>query len=102
MPDDPVALSELGTSLPSLLLAHRALDEPLVLVVVLLELTGGVYLQVPSGLCARVAEGVVAPPRLENERAFRREHHFPSYVKGKLALQHEGALVLASVGVRGD
>src|SRR5215204_7433712 len=91
MPDDAVALSELGTSLPSLLL-----------LVVVLELTGGVYLQVPIGLCARVAEGVVDPPRLENERAGRGEHDLPSYVKGKLALQHEGALVLAGVGVRRD
>src|SRR5829696_10328947 len=102
MPDDPVALSELGTSLPSLLLAHRALDEPLVLLVVVLELTGGVYLQVPIGLCARVAEGVVDPPRLEDERAGLGEDDLPSYVEGKLALQHEGALVLAGVGVRRD
>ena len=62
MPDDPVALSEFGSGLCALLLAHLALDDPLVLVVVALELTGGVYLQVPVGLCARVAEGVVDTP----------------------------------------
>src|SRR5215204_7245351 len=102
MPDDPVALSELGTSLPSLLLAHLALDDPLVLVVVVLELAGGVYLQVPIGLCARVAEGVVDPPGLEDERAGLGEDDLPSYVEGQLALQHEGALILAGVGVRRD
>src|SRR5215216_1782743 len=102
MPDDPVALSELGTSLPSLLLAHLALDDPLVLVVVVLELTGGVYLQMPVVPHARVAEGVVDTPRLEDERAGRGEHNLPSDVEGQLALEHEGALVLAGVGVRGD
>jgi hypothetical protein len=42
MPDDPVALSEFDAGLPALLLVHLALDDPLVLVVVALELTGGV------------------------------------------------------------
>jgi hypothetical protein len=50
---------------------------------------------------ARVAEGVVDPPRLEDERAGRGEHDLPSHVEGQLALQHEVALVLAGVGVQG-
>src|SRR5215208_7761564 len=100
MPDDSVALSEFGSGLCALLLVHLALDDPLVLVVVVLELTGGMYLQVPIRLRARVAEGVVDPPRLEDERAGRGDHDLASYVEGQLALQHEGALVLAGVGVR--
>src|SRR5829696_5683867 len=102
MPDNPVALSEFDAGLPALLLAHLALYYPLVLVVVVLKLAGGVYLQVPVGLGARVAEGVVDTPRLEDERAGLGEDDLPSYVEGKLALQHEGALVLAGVGVRRD
>src|SRR5215213_540666 len=100
MPTHPVALSEFGSGLPALLLANGALDDLLVLIVVGLELTRGVYLQVPIRSRARVAEGVVDPPRLEDERAGRGEHDLPSYVEGQLALQHEGALVLAGVGVR--
>jgi hypothetical protein len=61
MPDDPVALSEFDAGLCALLLVHLALDDPLILVIVVLELAGGVYLQVPIGLRARVAEGVVDP-----------------------------------------
>jgi hypothetical protein len=73
MPDNPVALSEFDAGLPALLLAHLALYYPLVLVVVVLELVGGVYLQVPIGLCARVAEGVVDPLGLRtNEPAWAR------------------------------
>src|SRR5215218_5227550 len=102
MPTHPVALSEFGSGLPALLLANGALDDLLVLIVVGLELTRGVYLQVPIRSRARVAEGVVDPPRLEDERAGRGEHDLPSYVEGQLALQHEGALVLAGVGVRRD
>src|SRR5215218_4610364 len=103
MPSNPVALSEFGSGLCALLLVHLALDDPLVLVVVVLELTRGVYLQVPIGPRARVAEGVVDPPRLDDERAARGEHDLPSYIEGQLPLQHdEGALVLAGVGVRRD
>jgi hypothetical protein len=39
VPDNPVALSEFDAGLPALVLAHLAL--------VALELTGGVYFQVP-------------------------------------------------------
>src|SRR5215207_11183010 len=102
MPTHPVALSEFGSGLPALLLANGALDDLLVLIVVGLELTRGVYLQVPIRSRARGAEGVVDPPRLEDERAGRGEHDLPSYVEGQLPLQHEGALVLAGVGVRRD
>src|SRR5215207_5226118 len=102
MPSHPVALSEFGSGPSPLVLAHRAHDDPLVLVVVVLELARGMYLQVPIRLRARVAEGVVDPPRLEDERAGRGDHDFPSYVECQLALQHEGALVLAGVGVRRD
>src|SRR5215208_4321204 len=102
MPDDSVALSEFGSGLCALLLVHLALDDPLVLVVVVLELAGGVYLQVPIGLCARVAEGVVDTSRLEDKRAGGGEEDLASYVEGQLPLQHEGALVLAGVGVRRD
>src|SRR5215218_10061741 len=102
MPDDPVALSKLGTGLPALLLAHRALSYPLILVVVVLELTRGVYLQVPIGPRARVAEGVVDTSGLEDERAGRGDHDLASYVEGQLALQNEVALVLAGVGVWRD
>jgi hypothetical protein len=51
MPHNPVALSEFGPGPCALLLAHLALDDLLVLVVVVFELTGGVYLQVPIRLC---------------------------------------------------
>src|SRR5215218_8660319 len=102
MPTHPVALSEFGSGLPALLLANGALDDLLVLIVVGLELTRGVYLQVPIRSRARVAVGVVEPPRLADERAGRGEPDLPSYVERQLALQHEGALVLAGVGVRGD
>jgi hypothetical protein len=47
VPAHSVALSELGSSLSPLVLTHRALDDLLVLVVIVLELTGGVYFQVP-------------------------------------------------------
>ena len=43
MPTHPVALSEFDTSLSPLVLAHRALDDLLVLVVVGLELPWGMY-----------------------------------------------------------
>src|SRR5215216_7015892 len=64
MPSNPVALSEFGSGLCALLLVHLALDDPLVLVVVVLELSRGMYLQVPVGPRARVAEGVVDTPGL--------------------------------------
>src|SRR5215212_8538177 len=102
MPSHPVALSEFGSSLSPLVLAHRALDDPLILVVVALELARGMYFQVPIRLCACVAEGVVDPPRLEDERAGRGDHDLAADVEGQLALQHEGALVLSRVGVRRD
>ena len=102
MSENPVALSEFGSGLPAFLLVHLALDDPLVLVVVALELTGGVYLQVPVWLCARVAEGVVDPLGLEDERAGWGEEDLASYVEGQLAFQHEGSLVLVGVGVRRD
>src|SRR5215208_321092 len=100
MPSHPVALSEFGSSLSPLVLAHRALDDPLILVVVALELARGMYFQVPIRLCACVAEGVVDPPRLEDERAGRGDHDLAADVERQLALQHEGALVLSRVGVR--
>src|SRR5215211_2245069 len=102
MPSHPVALSEFDTSLPALLLAHLALDDLLVLVVVVLELSRGMYLQVSIGPCTRVAEGVVDTSWLEDERASRGEHDLPSDIEGQLALQDEVALVLAGVGVRRD
>src|SRR5215212_2870526 len=102
MPSHPVALSEFGSSLSPLVLAHRALDDPLILVVVALELARGMYFQVPIRLCACVAEGVVDPPRLEDERAGRGDHDLAADVERQLALQHEGALVLSRVGVRRD
>src|SRR5215218_10858677 len=102
MPDDPVALSELGTGLCALLLAHRALYYPLILVVVVLELAGGMYLQVSIRHRARVAEGVVDTSGLYDERASRGEDDLPSDIERQLTLKHEGALVLAGVGVRRD
>src|SRR5215207_4841612 len=102
MPSHPVALPEFGAGLCALLLAHRALDDPLVLVVVVLELTRGVYLQVPIGPRARVAEGMVDTSRLDDERAGRGDHDLASDVEGQLALQNEVALVLAGVGVWRD
>src|SRR5215203_5366957 len=97
MPSHPVALPEFGAGLCALLLAHRALDDPLVLVVVVLELTRGVYLQVPIGPRARVAEGMVDTSRLDDERAGRGDHDLASDVEGQLALQNEVALVLADL-----
>src|SRR5215216_2140995 len=102
MPSHPVALSEFDTCLPQLLLAHLALDDLLVLVVVVLALSRGMYFQVSIGPCTRVAESVVNTSWLENERAGRGEHDLPSHVEGQLALQYEVALVLAGVAVRRD
>src|SRR5215208_2502728 len=58
--------------------------------------------QSAGDLRAHVAEGVVDPSGLYDERADRGYHDLASYVEGQLALQHEGALVLAGVGVRRD
>jgi hypothetical protein len=102
MPSHPIALSEFDTSLSPLVLAHRALDDLLILVVVVLELTRSMYLQVPIGPCARVAEGVVDPSGLHDQRAGRSDHDLPSDVERQLALQYEVALILAGVGVRRD
>ena len=49
MPTNPAALSEFDTGLSPLILAHHSLDDPLILVVVVLELTRGMYFQVPIG-----------------------------------------------------
>src|SRR5215203_1283753 len=59
-------------------------------------------LQEPSDLRSRVAEGVVDPSGLYDERADRCHDDMAAYVEGQFALQHEVALVLAGVGVRGD
>src|SRR5687767_1466094 len=59
-------------------------------------------LQNPGSLCARVAEGMVNPSWLDNERAGWGDYDLAADVERQLALQHEGALVLAGVGVRRD
>src|SRR3712207_258245 len=59
-------------------------------------------LQDAGDLRARVAEGVVDPPRLEDERTGRGKHQLAADVERQLALQDEGALVLAGVGVGRD
>src|SRR3712207_9291006 len=59
-------------------------------------------LQCPSSLFASVAEGVVNPSGLHDERAGWGDHKLAADVKGQLALQNEVALVLVCVGVRRD
>jgi hypothetical protein len=50
VPAHPVALAEFGSGLQSLVLIHRALDDLLILVVVVLELTGRMNLKEPDML----------------------------------------------------
>jgi hypothetical protein len=58
MPDNPVALSEFGLGLPALLLAHRALDDLLILVVVVLELTPG-RAMIAGSACPRNSPSII-------------------------------------------
>src|SRR3712207_1728074 len=102
MPGHPVALTEFGSGLRPLIIVHLALDDPLILVVVVLELAWRMKLQHAGNLRARVAEGVVDASWLEDERASPGDGDLAADVKGQLTLNHEGALVLASVGVWGD
>src|SRR3712207_1464976 len=59
-------------------------------------------LKKPGSLCACVAEGVVDPSWLQDERPDRSDHDLAADVKRQLALQHEVALVLTDVGARRD
>src|SRR5215210_3347055 len=81
MPSNPIALSKFDTSRSPLFLANGALDDLLIFVVVVLELTRGMYFQVPIWHRARVAEGVVDPSRLEDERAGRGDHDLAANVE---------------------
>src|SRR5918998_3068165 len=102
MPGHPIALTEFGSGLRPLVIVHLALDDPLILVVVVLELAWRMKLQHAGNLRARVAEGVVNPSWLEYERASPGGDDLTADVEGQLALQHEGALIFTGVGVRGD
>jgi hypothetical protein len=102
MPGHPIALAEFGSGPYPLVIVHRTLDDLLILVVVVLELTWRMKLQHAGNLCACVAEGVVNPSWLEDERASLGDDDLATDVKGQLTLQHEGALVLAGVGVWRD
>ena len=83
MPDKPVALADLGSGPPMLVLTYlsrlKLRRDLLVLVKEAFEPARRENLHNPHALDARVAQGVGYPPRLESENWAKRKPDFREY-----------------------
>jgi hypothetical protein len=106
VPGNPVALAELGPGPHMLFLVHLPRGELrgdlLVLLEIALEPARRQNLHNPDGLGARVAQNVGHIAWLEDIVAGLGNHYLAADVTRRFAFQHEVALVLAGVGMRGD